>query len=66
MYTDPTIIFSLLAVPFRRYPGFKYILSGLEMIDQSLFALIPWVRKEAWKIVMTLSGPKEGPPLRVC
>lgn len=59
-------LFSLLAVPFRRYPGFKYILSGLEMIDQSLFALIPWVRKEAWKIVMTLSGPKEGPPLRVC
>lgn len=62
MYTDPTIIFSLLAVPFRRHPGFKYILRGLEMIDQSLFALIPWVRKEAWKVIMTLSGPKEDLP----
>lgn len=50
-------LFSILAVPFHRFPGFKYLVRGLEMFDQSLFSLLPWIRRQAWQIVMILSEP---------
>jgi len=51
-------LFSMLAVPFCRFPGFRWLIHGLELFDKFLFSLIPWIRMQAWQIVMILSEPK--------
>ncbi|MBI2504375.1 MAG: class I SAM-dependent methyltransferase [Candidatus Latescibacteria bacterium] len=47
---------SLLAVPFRRLPGFGVLLGGLEALDRLLFR-VPFLRKQAWIVVVELEGP---------
>lgn len=47
---------SLLAVPCRRLPGFSLLLSALEAFDRLLFRL-PFLRKQAWIVVLELEGP---------
>ncbi len=45
---------SLACVAFRAIPGFKGARKALEAIDQTLFR-IPWLRKQAWIVVISLS-----------
>jgi hypothetical protein len=47
---------SLLAVPFRKLPGFGVLLSALEALDRLLFC-VPLLRKQAWIVVVELEGP---------
>lgn len=47
---------SLLAVPCRKLPGFRVLLRGLEALDRLLFRL-PFLRKQAWIVVVELEGP---------
>ncbi len=49
---------SLLAVPFRNRPGFESLLKLLDAADQALFKLMPFARRYAWTVVLTLSQPK--------
>ena len=50
---------SLLAVPFRRRPGFGRLLKLCEAIDRPLFT-IPALRQQAWIVVAQLSRPRAG------
>jgi SAM-dependent methyltransferase len=47
----------LLAVPFRRVPGFGAILSLLEAADRVLLR-IPGIRSQAWMMIFEMSGKK--------
>jgi SAM-dependent methyltransferase len=49
---------SLLAVPFRKLPGFGALLGALEALDRLLFR-VPFLRKQAWIAVMELEGPAQ-------
>lgn len=49
---------TLLAVPFRKLPGFNFILSILEKIDFVLLKL-PFLKWWAWQIIFILSKPKK-------
>ncbi len=48
---------SLLAVPFRRTPGFGALLNALESVDRLLLAT--WLRRLAWIVVITLREPRK-------
>lgn len=50
-------LLSLAAVPFRGLPGFKKLLGFLDRVDQSLFKLIPWLRRHAWVVSLVMSEP---------
>jgi len=47
---------TLAAVPFRKTPVFKPLLSCLESMD-SLLLKLPWVQWQAWQVVLELSKP---------
>ena len=47
-------LFSLLAVPFRKIPGFKILLKSLAILDQFLFRFFG-LKKFAWIVVIKLS-----------
>jgi SAM-dependent methyltransferase len=47
----------LAAVPFRRVPGFRAVLSLLEAADSVLLRL-PVIRSQAWMMIFELSGKK--------
>jgi SAM-dependent methyltransferase len=49
---------SLVAVPFRNAPGFERMVSALDGLDRFLFRLSPRLAKNAWMVVMDLSGPR--------
>ena len=49
---------TLLAVPFRRFTFFPYLLTVLEKIDDLLLAL-PVLKWQAWMVVISLSQPKK-------
>jgi len=51
-------LFTLMAVPFRKTPFFKQVLSGLKALDNVLFK-IPFFRKYAWNVVLHLEKPKQ-------
>lgn len=51
-------LFSLLAVPFRRWPGFSMLLCVLEAIDAIILKL-PLIKWQAWQVVYVLSGPRK-------
>ncbi|MCH7520340.1 MAG: class I SAM-dependent methyltransferase [Candidatus Marinimicrobia bacterium] len=57
-------LFSLLAIPLRGLPGFEYLVKKLDRIDRFVFARLPWLRKEAWIVVMILSKSREALPLK--
>jgi SAM-dependent methyltransferase len=45
---------TLAAVPARRLPGFRHLLSVLEQVDRWLFRLVPPLRWQAWMVVLEL------------
>lgn len=47
---------ALLAVPFRKMAGFNSLTRILNCIDAQLFRLFPWLRKQAWIVVMTITN----------
>lgn len=51
-------LFTLFAVPFRKTPFFKPLLSLLEKIDSFILRL-PFVKWQAWQVVFVLSEPKK-------
>lgn len=52
-------LLSLAATPLRKLPGFAALRSCLEAVDRGLF-MIPFMRRQAWIAVMTLSNPAAG------
>ncbi len=53
-------LLSIMSVPFRKVPGFRFLLNVLDALDSSLFALFPFARKYAWTIVFVLSQPSKS------
>ena len=49
---------TLAALPFRRFPGFRGMVRFLDGVDRLLFRLVPPLRKHAWVVVLTLTGPR--------
>ena len=49
-------LFTLMAVPFRALPGFRLFVGILERIDR-LFFYLPFVRRQAWLVVLQLERP---------
>jgi SAM-dependent methyltransferase len=48
---------SIMAVPFRRLPGYALLLKALDAADGALFKLMPFARKYAWQVVIVFSQP---------
>jgi len=48
---------SIMAVPFRKLPGYTLLLKTLDAADRALFKLFPFARKYAWQVVIVLSHP---------
>ena len=48
--------FALGAAPFVGLPGFNSLLGLLESVDQQLFKL-PFLRRQAWQVLVKLSAP---------
>lgn len=51
---------SLVAVPFREWPGFPRVLRALDAADRTVFRWVPFVRRYAWSVVLVLSNPKKA------
>ena len=51
-------LFCLMAVPLRKMPGFRGILSFLEGIDRLLFRTLPFFGRYAWMTVLIFRKPK--------
>ncbi len=49
---------SLAAVAFRKTPFFQAVRGTLEFFDQRTFALLPFMRRYAWVVVMSLAEPR--------
>ena len=49
---------TLFAVPFRKTPLFRPLLAFLEGVDRLLLKL-PWIKWQAWQVVIVLSKPKK-------
>ena len=52
-------LFTLLAVPFYKRSGFGKILRLLEAVD-SVILRIPYIRRQAWQMVIVMSGPRKA------
>ena len=50
-------LLSLAAIPLRNKFGFETVLKLLNSIDQTLFSLLPFLRKQAWIVVIDLADP---------
>ena len=50
---------SLAAIPFRNRSRFPALLSVLERLDQLLFRVAPFIRKQAWMCVCRMRDPLE-------
>jgi SAM-dependent methyltransferase len=48
---------SIMAVPFRKLPGYNLLLKTLDAADRALFKLLPFARKYAWQVVIVFSQP---------
>ncbi len=53
-------LFSLLAVPFRRFRWFPTWVRWLDAADRRLFDAWPATRRFAWRAVIVLSSPRKG------
>lgn len=49
----------LLALPFTFLPGYRVVIHVLNLIDQALFFLIPYLRRYAWVVVMEVDSPHQ-------
>jgi SAM-dependent methyltransferase len=50
-------LFSLLASPFMRLPGGRWLLRALNAVDRGLFAGLPFLRRYAWSVAIVVTGP---------
>lgn len=50
-------LLSLAAIPLRNRAGFGPVLGFLNRMDQILFSLLPFLRKQAWIVVIDLADP---------
>jgi SAM-dependent methyltransferase len=50
-------LFTLLAVPFRKWSWFPGLVTCLHGCDQALFRLLPFTRRYAWNAVLSLAQP---------
>jgi SAM-dependent methyltransferase len=53
-------LFTLSAVPFRRFRWFPRVLNVLDNMDSLLFRVLPAAGRYAWTVVITLSQPAKG------
>jgi ubiquinone/menaquinone biosynthesis C-methylase UbiE len=51
------ILQSLAAVPFHGKPYFRKVLHALESADAALFRALPFTRRYAWQVILTLEKP---------
>jgi SAM-dependent methyltransferase len=51
---------SIMAVPFRKLPGYGLLLKTLDAADRALFKLLPFSRKYAWQVVIVFSQPAKA------
>lgn len=49
---------TLLALPFRRLPGFRALIRTLDTIDRGVFKVMPPTRRFAWQVLIKLSQPR--------
>jgi ubiquinone/menaquinone biosynthesis C-methylase UbiE len=47
-------LFSLLAILFKRFAAFARVLKRLEYLDNKIFHLLPFSKRYAWQILITL------------
>ena len=52
-------LFSLLAVPFRKYRMFPLFLKLLDNLDDKIFKWLPFSKLMAWQVVIILEKPKK-------
>lgn len=52
-------LFTLLAVPFRKTMGFDVLVGVFDLIDRRVFAILPFLKKYAWMVVLDLSRPNK-------
>ena len=52
-------LFTLLAVPLRKLPGFAPVLAALRRVDHAVLAAIPALRPYAWMAVLDLARPRD-------
>ncbi|MFB5266666.1 methyltransferase domain-containing protein [Paenibacillus enshidis] len=50
---------TLALSPFRKARFFRNMVSACDAIDRVLFKALPFLRKHAWMVVMTMSEPKK-------
>ena len=55
-------VLTLLAVPFRNRPVFRSLRTVLHAIDQSVFWLVPWLKRYSWMALIEFSGPRPDRP----
>ena len=48
---------SLAAIPLRGLPGFDSALRFLHAVDRALFSLLPFLRRQAWIVVIEVAEP---------
>ena len=53
-------LFSMAAVPFRSFSFFPQVLNILERVDESVFRIIPYLRRHAWTTIFMLSDPRRA------
>ena len=53
-------LLTLLAVPFRKLPGFNILLAALAALESGLFKLLPFTRRFAWQVIIVLSQPRKN------
>lgn len=51
---------TFMAIPLRKLRLFWPALRGLEHLDNALFAVLPFLRRHAWQVVLILSQPRHG------
>jgi ubiquinone/menaquinone biosynthesis C-methylase UbiE len=52
-------IFTLLAIPLRRFRFFNHLLNVLHLIDRSLMYILPFIRRFSWLIVLDCQNLKQ-------
>jgi SAM-dependent methyltransferase len=54
------VLQSLAAVPFHASKHFRSILGVLETADRTLFKMLPFTRRYAWQVILTMERPIKG------
>ena len=56
------VLFSLMAIPVRKFRFFKPVLFKLEALDRFLFRHLAWSKKYSWQVIIVLAEPKQRRP----